>query len=89
MWPQNKVEPGRLFQLPGIEPAEIGRASLVGQPVHLLSPLVASTYLLVGLAGVEFSDHQKYTFKWAFILCMIFLGCGLLMGLYPLYSVAG
>lgn len=68
MWPQNKVEPGRLFQLPGIEPAEIGRASLVGQPVHLLSPLVTSTYLLVGLAGVEFSDHQKYTFKWAFIL---------------------
>ena len=61
----------------------------MGQPVHQLSPLVASTYLLVGLAGVEFSDHQKYTFRWAFILCMIFLGCGLLVGLYPLYSVAG
>ncbi len=72
----------------GIDPVEIGRASLVGQPVHLLSPLVASTYLLVGLAGVEFSDHQKYTFKWAFLLCMVFLGSGLLLGLYPLYSVA-
>lgn len=72
----------------GIDPVEIGRASLVGQPVHLLSPLVASTYLLVGLAGVEFSDHQKYTFKWAFLLCMIFLASGLLLGLYPLYSVA-
>lgn len=72
----------------GIDPVEIGRASLVGQPVHLLSPLVASTYLLVGLAGVEFSDHQKYTFKWAFLLCMVFLGSGLLLGLYPVYSVA-
>ncbi|WP_281163546.1 CitMHS family transporter [Klebsiella quasipneumoniae] len=72
----------------GIDPVEIGRASLVGQPVHLLSPLVASTYLLVGLAGVEFSDHQKYTFKWAFLLCRIFLASGLLLGLYPLYSVA-
>ncbi|HHT2817667.1 CitMHS family transporter [Klebsiella quasipneumoniae] len=72
----------------GIDPVEIGRASLAGQPVHLLSPLVASTYLLVGLAGVEFSDHQKYTFKWAFLLCMIFLASGLLLGLYPLYSVA-
>lgn len=72
----------------GIDPVEIGRASLVGQPVHLLSPLVASTYLLVGLAGGEFSDHQKYTFKWAFLLCMIFLASGLLLGLYPLYSVA-
>ena len=37
----------------GISAAEIGRASLVGQPVHLLSPLVPSTYLLVALVGVE------------------------------------
>ncbi|WP_380178310.1 CitMHS family transporter [Kalamiella sp. sgz302252] len=77
------AEAGRAY---GIEPIEIGRASLVGQPIHLLSPLVASTYLLVGLAGVEFSDHQKYTYKWAFLLCMIFLGSSLLLGLYPLYS---
>lgn len=33
----------------GISAAEMGRASLLGQPVHLLSPLVASTYLLVGM----------------------------------------
>ena len=32
----------------GISPAEMARASLIGQPVHLLSPLVPSTYLLVG-----------------------------------------
>ncbi|MEX2764982.1 SLC13 family permease, partial [Pseudomonas aeruginosa] len=31
----------------GLSDAEIGRAALVGQQVHLLSPLVASTYLLV------------------------------------------
>mgnify|MGYP001811295593 CR=1 FL=1 len=41
--------------------AEMARASLAGQPVHLLSPLVPSTYLLVGLAKVEFGDHQKFT----------------------------
>ncbi len=34
----------------GITPVEMARASLAGQPVHLLSPLVPSTYLLVGLA---------------------------------------
>ncbi|MEB5421780.1 GlxA family transcriptional regulator, partial [Pseudomonas aeruginosa] len=34
----------------GITPVEMARASIVGQPVHLLSPLVPSTYLLVGLA---------------------------------------
>jgi CitMHS family citrate-Mg2+:H+ or citrate-Ca2+:H+ symporter len=68
----------------GITHAEIGRASLVGQPVHLLSPLVASTYLLCGLAGVEFSDHQKYTMKWAFALSFLILLACLLLGLFPL-----
>jgi CitMHS family citrate-Mg2+:H+ or citrate-Ca2+:H+ symporter len=31
-----------------------------------LSPLTASTFLLVGLSEVELGDHQKFTFKWAF-----------------------
>ena len=39
----------------------MGRASLLGQPVHLLSPLVASTYLLVGMAKVDFGEHQRFT----------------------------
>ncbi|UUW73291.1 CitMHS family transporter [Pseudomonas oryzihabitans] len=70
----------------GISAAEIGRASLIGQPVHLLSPLVASTYLLVGLAGVEFSDHQRYTMKWAFALSFLLMGVSMMLGLFPLYS---
>ena len=49
----------------GISAVEMARASLIGQPVHLLSPLVPSTYLLVGLAGVEFGDHQRYALKWS------------------------
>lgn len=72
----------------GISAAEIGRASMVGQPVHLLSPLVASTYLLCGLAGVEFSDHQKYTFKWSLLLCLVIMAASMLFGLYPWYSTA-
>src|SRR3546814_2889751 len=47
----------------GVSPAEIGRASLVGQQVDLLSPLVASTYLLVGFAGIEFGEHHRFTFR--------------------------
>jgi CitMHS family citrate-Mg2+:H+ or citrate-Ca2+:H+ symporter len=49
----------------GIAPVEMARASLMGQPFHLLSPLVPSTYLLVSLAGVELGDHQRHTFAWA------------------------
>jgi CitMHS family citrate-Mg2+:H+ or citrate-Ca2+:H+ symporter len=31
-----------------------------------LSPLTASTFVLVGLSEVELADHQKFTFKYAF-----------------------
>jgi CitMHS family citrate-Mg2+:H+ or citrate-Ca2+:H+ symporter len=61
----------------GIPAADIGRASLVGQPVHLLSPLVPSTYLLVGLAGVEFGDHQRFTLKWALVTSLVMLAMAL------------
>lgn len=57
----------------GIPAVEIGRASLLGQSVHMLSPLVASTYLLVGLAGVSFDDHQRFTMKWAVATTLVML----------------
>mgnify|MGYP006894060305 CR=1 FL=1 len=57
---------------------------LAGQPVHLLSPLVPSTYLLVGLAKVEFADHQKFTLKWAIAISLLLMVGSLLFGLYPL-----
>lgn len=68
----------------GISPVEIARASLIGQPVHLLSPLVPSTYLLVGLAGVEFGDHQRFTLKWAVLVCLVMLVASLACAVFPL-----
>lgn len=64
----------------GISAVEIGRASLIGQPVHLLSPLVPSTYLLVGLCGVELGDHQKFTLKWTLGSAAVLLAVCLLAG---------
>jgi CitMHS family citrate-Mg2+:H+ or citrate-Ca2+:H+ symporter len=72
----------------GISPVEIARASLIGQPVHLLSPLVPSTYLLVGLAGVEFGDHQRFTLKWAVLVCLLMLIAALACAVFPLYGSA-
>ena len=68
----------------GITPLEMARASLIGQPVHLLSPLVPSTYLLVGLAGVDFGDHQRFTLKWAAGVCLVMGVAALLLGVFPL-----
>ena len=71
----------------GVTAVEMARASLVGQPVHLLSPLVPSTYLLVGLAGVDFADHQRFTLKWAVLVSMVLLAACLVFAIFPLVGV--
>ena len=65
----------------GVSPLEIARASLVGQPLHMSSPLVPAVYVLVGMAKVEFGDHTKFVVKWAALTSLVVLGAGLLFGI--------
>ncbi|MEW2634024.1 citrate:proton symporter [Streptomyces sp. NPDC048389] len=65
----------------GVSPLEIARASLVGQPLHMSSPLVPAVYVLVGMAKVEFGDHTGFTVKWAALTCLVVLGAGILFGI--------
>jgi CitMHS family citrate-Mg2+:H+ or citrate-Ca2+:H+ symporter len=69
----------------GVTAVEIGRASLLGQSVHMLSPLVASTYLLIGLAGVSFEAHQRFTLKWAVATTLVMLLVSILTGAISIY----
>jgi CitMHS family citrate-Mg2+:H+ or citrate-Ca2+:H+ symporter len=65
----------------GVSPLEMARASLVGQPLHMSSPLVPAVYVLVGMAKVEFGDHTKFVVKWAALTCLVILGAGMLFGI--------
>jgi CitMHS family citrate-Mg2+:H+ or citrate-Ca2+:H+ symporter len=65
----------------GVSPLEIARASLVGQPLHMSSPLVPAVYVLVGMAKVEFGDHTRFVVKWAAITSLVILGAGILFGI--------
>ncbi|MFE6892950.1 CitMHS family transporter [Streptomyces sp. NPDC057694] len=65
----------------GVSTLEIARASLVGQPLHMSSPLVPAVYVLVGMAKVEFGDHTRFTVKWAALTALVVLGAGLLFGI--------
>jgi CitMHS family citrate-Mg2+:H+ or citrate-Ca2+:H+ symporter len=65
----------------GVSPLEIARASLVGQPLHMSSPLVPAVYVLVGMAKVEFGDHTRFVVKWAAITSLVILGAGVLFGI--------
>lgn len=66
----------------GIDPLEIGRAALLGQMTvgFPVSPLTASTFLLVGLAEIDLGDHQKFILKWAFGTTLVMTLAALLTG---------
>lgn len=66
----------------GVDPIEIGRAAILGQMTtgFPLSPLTASTFILIGMAGVDLGDHQRFIFKWAFGTTIVMTIIALLTG---------
>ncbi|SFJ00256.1 CitMHS family transporter [Thermoflavimicrobium dichotomicum] len=64
----------------GIDPVEIARASILGQPVHLMSPLVVSTILLVGMVDRDIGEHQRFTCKWAIFTSLVITSLALMTG---------
>ncbi|MGW4878344.1 CitMHS family transporter [Streptomyces sp. NPDC004262] len=68
-------------QAHGVSAVEIARASIVGQPLHMSSPLVPAVYVLVGMAKVEFGDHTRFVVKWAALTSLVVLGAGIVFGI--------
>jgi CitMHS family citrate-Mg2+:H+ or citrate-Ca2+:H+ symporter len=64
----------------GVSPLEIARASVLGQPIHFLSPLVASTLLVAGMVQKDIGELQKFAFKWAFICCIAIITVAFITG---------
>lgn len=66
----------------GGNPAEIGRAAILGQMTtgFPLSPLTASTFILVGMTSVNLGDHQRFIFTWAFGTTLVMTAVALLTG---------
>ncbi len=68
----------------GIAPEVIARASMIGQPVHNLSPLLAPIYLACGLLGIEVADVQKFAVKYAVLLAFVLFAGAAVSGAIPL-----
>ncbi|KUN37166.1 citrate:proton symporter [Streptomyces longwoodensis] len=68
-------------QAHGVPAVEVARASIVGQPLHMSSPLVPAVYVLVGMAKVEFGDHTRFVVKWAALTSLVVLGAAVLFGI--------
>lgn len=66
----------------GVASVEVGRAAIMGQMTtgFPVSPLTGSTYLLIGLTGVDLGEHQRKTIPLAFLVTLIILLFSLLIG---------
>ena len=68
----------------GIAPVEMARASIVGQPVHMTSPLVPAMLLLVSLARVNLADHHKKVIWRAGVCSLVMLAVAIALGVIPI-----
>lgn len=57
----------------GVAPIEVARASLLGQPIHGLSPLIPALYLAAGLLKVEVGAMAKFSFKYAALVTLVMI----------------
>lgn len=66
----------------GVEAVNVARAAILGQMTtgFPVSPLTPATFLLVGLSGVDFGDHQKKTIPLAFFVTIVMLVVSLATG---------
>lgn len=69
----------------GVAEVTMGQAALLGQMTtgFPLSPLTASTFLLIGLSNVDLADHQRFTFKYAFLVTLVMTLIAVLLGIIP------
>ena len=70
----------------GVPPIQMGQAALLGQMTtgFAVSPLTPATFLVVGLCGIELSDHQKFTLPWLFAASVIMTIAAVLFRVFPL-----
>ena len=75
------TETGRAF---GVAPVQMGQAALLG--LHTtgfpVSPLTPATFLIVGLAGVELREHQKFAFPFLFAASLLMTATAVVAGVF-------
>ena len=52
-------------------------------PQVFVNPSTAAMYIGLGLSGIEFKDHWKFTFKWAMLICTVCFAGSILVGSIP------
>lgn len=66
----------------GVSGLSVGRAAILGQMTtgFPVSPLTGSTFLLIGLTGIDLGEHQKKTIPYAFLTTIVMLVVAIIIG---------
>ncbi len=64
----------------GVDPLHIARASMLGQPVHALSPLIAAIYVIGGLLRRDVGELQRFALVPAIFSSLVFIAGAWLTG---------
>ncbi len=70
----------------GVPPVRMAQAAVLGQMTtgFPVSPLTPATFLIVGLAGIELREHQKFTAPFLFGASVLMTVVSVLLGVFPL-----
>jgi citrate-Mg2+:H+ or citrate-Ca2+:H+ symporter, CitMHS family len=68
----------------GFSALQIGVASLMGQAIHMLSPIVASIYLLLTLTDQDLGEWSKFCMPWMLVIFIIYAITLVVTGFFPL-----
>lgn len=68
----------------GVPAVQVGQAALLGQMTtgFPVSPLTPATFLLIGLAGLDLAEHQRFTIPWLFAASVLMTIAAVLFGVF-------
>ena len=70
----------------GVPPVQVGQAALLGQMTtgFPVSPLTPATFLVVGLAGIELGEHQRFTAPYLLMASILMTVSAVIFGVFSL-----